>query len=389
MHFSFSSLANISLFSSILILMLYLYVFFRNDITIIKSKTLLFLLVLILIRYFFPFEFIFTKSLPVESLWTSIYHFFIKNEISLGNFSINFILTFYLIWITGGILLFINLILDYVKTRKTISNFKPESNSLILESLSNLNNNFEKKKFFQIVNSPLLTSPMVFGFHKPYIIIPSINLTSKEWECIFHHELSHFYRGHLQIKLICQLICILYWWNPCIYLLKKMVYEIIEIDADTVYLSSASNQEKIEYLECLLNVCKATIQNNKNLNWAFSFTNRNTLLLTRRSECILCNLDDIKLAKPSLKPVVLSFLFFAYFIFSIFFIIEPAGNVPKEITATTFTFGESGYFFIENEDGSYDLYTNYKYNLTIENLPTEDPTLKIYKSLQEALLYEK
>lgn len=42
---------------------------------------------------------------------------------------------------------------------------------------------------------------MIFGIRKPYILIPDLNFSKKEWYYILRHEIAHFYHGDLLIKL--------------------------------------------------------------------------------------------------------------------------------------------------------------------------------------------
>ena len=76
------------------------------------------------------------------------------------------------------------------------------------------------------------TVPCVFGVFRPYIVVPDRNYSSKEIYYILKHEMLHFYRGDMAIRILCEILKSVYWWNPLIYVLANLVVDMQEINVD-------------------------------------------------------------------------------------------------------------------------------------------------------------
>lgn len=354
----------------------------------LKQRLFLMVLIVALLRYLLPFEFFFTSSIYIDSYWSTIYQFLHNDIFTYANHSIDYIFSFYLVWIVGSIFFISKSCISYLRIRRFVRGLKPETSPILTNLVENTNLLYMRSRKFILVRNEQIASPMIFGLVHPYIIIPSTLLSEKEWHYIMQHEMAHYYKGHLRIKFICELLCDLYWWNPCIYLLKKMVYEMIEIDADYAIIKNMAKDIKLEYLDCLLNVSKKTIGSNSEYQWVSSFSRRDTFLLSRRLQCILTGLDVEPSKLVPLKSTLLLLIFCSYLIISFLVVIEPTDEIPKEIADSTFTFQDDGCYFVKNNNGAYDLYINHVYSLTTETLPQDDPNLQVYQSIEEVPFYE-
>jgi beta-lactamase regulating signal transducer with metallopeptidase domain len=82
------------------------------------------------------------------------------------------------------------------------------------------------KKVVRYIESPLVKVPAVIGFFKPAVILP-LGLMSKipsdQLEAVISHELAHIARNDFLHNLIQSLIEIVYFFNPSILIISKMI----------------------------------------------------------------------------------------------------------------------------------------------------------------------
>lgn len=104
----------------------------------------------------------------------------------------------------------------------------------------------------KVRRSPLIKGPVILGYLHPVIYLPEMVFSRKNISDILRHEYTHWKRHHLTIKFALQCITILFWWNPCIYLLRSDVVHLIEIMCDEVAMNSYHEKEKLHYMATIL-----------------------------------------------------------------------------------------------------------------------------------------
>ncbi|WP_407312694.1 M56 family metallopeptidase [Desulfosporosinus sp. SB140] len=100
-----------------------------------------------------------------------------------------------------------------------------------------------------------LTSPALFGWRKPKIIISQQiidKLSHEELKYVFLHELSHLKRRDLLVNTLITLIQIVYWFNPIIwYSLHQMKLDC-EIACDATALAIVKPEEHKNYAQTII-----------------------------------------------------------------------------------------------------------------------------------------
>lgn len=94
--------------------------------------------------------------------------------------------------------------------------------------------------------------PIVFGIINPVILLPERDYTEQELDLILKHELMHIKHHDLLWKRICQIIQILYWWNPITKELFGLVDEWTEAYCD--YGMCETFYNKKEYFSIILQI---------------------------------------------------------------------------------------------------------------------------------------
>lgn len=106
---------------------------------------------------------------------------------------------------------------------------------------------------------PCITSPMLVGFLKPLILLPTIAYEANELSLILKHELIHFKRKDLWYKALVLIATALHWFNPVIYIIAQAVATQCELSCDEEVVFNADIKTRQRYGETIL--CTVRKQN--------------------------------------------------------------------------------------------------------------------------------
>ncbi len=104
--------------------------------------------------------------------------------------------------------------------------------------------------------SSISGSPMVYGFIKPKIILPDLNIEADNLDCILRHELVHYTRHDLYVKLLSMFANALHWFNPFIYVACELMAGEMELSCDETALEMRSIEERLDYGSSMLDIVK-------------------------------------------------------------------------------------------------------------------------------------
>ena len=110
----------------------------------------------------------------------------------------------------------------------------------------------------RLLASPLVQSPMLVGFFRPTILLPSEHLPDSDGRYILAHELTHFRRRDLWKKFLMNMIQCIHWFNPVVYLLSRDFAYWLETSCDEEVVSSLNYAQRKEYGYLLINYAPAT-----------------------------------------------------------------------------------------------------------------------------------
>jgi beta-lactamase regulating signal transducer with metallopeptidase domain len=101
--------------------------------------------------------------------------------------------------------------------------------------------------------STLVDVPCVFGYVKPFILLPAsiaTSLSTEEIEAIIMHELAHIKRNDYFMNLIQQAMSVLLFFNPFAQLINRIINHERENSCDDIVIEST--QKPIVYAHALL-----------------------------------------------------------------------------------------------------------------------------------------
>ena len=219
---------------------------------------------------------------------------------------------------------------------------------------------------------------MIFSICKPAILLPTQNqYTDQELIFIFRHEVGHFYYHHLLYHFFVELFSIVYWWNPLNKYIKNQIDALLEMSIDHNF--SASTDETIAYLNCLLKVKKQSAQQQlfPKLNSSLSMNNLQESMLEKRFQLLTHSQKQHHFLSAFIIIVSIGIYLFSYC-----FTLKGNGLPDETKTGEMFLLTDENSYGISNGDGTYDLYLYGEYLETVDSLMGYD-YVPIYNSLED------
>jgi beta-lactamase regulating signal transducer with metallopeptidase domain len=99
-------------------------------------------------------------------------------------------------------------------------------------------------------------SPMMIGFARPQIFLPTAELTRDELRFILKHELVHYKRKDLLYKYLVLAATAMHWFNPIVYLMAKAIDTLCELSCDAEVVRSTDTDTRQRYSETIIGVVK-------------------------------------------------------------------------------------------------------------------------------------
>lgn len=111
-----------------------------------------------------------------------------------------------------------------------------------------------------LVVTPAADCPMLAGFLKPTLYLPDEALSEQEAMFIFRHELTHYKRGDLWLKLLLTAAKAVHWFNPLVYLMARFAQEDIELACDDAVVRGMDSAQRRAYGETILRSAAAQVK---------------------------------------------------------------------------------------------------------------------------------
>ena len=167
----------------------------------------------------------------------------------------------------------------------------------------NCDSNFLANKSIRDCNIPIAVStaahtPMLIGLIKPTIILPYMSFTKDELNMVLTHEMVHYRRKDLLVKLFMLVANAVHWFNPAVYALNRQLNTMCELSCDEKVVYEMDTLNRRFYGETILQVLKhSTSQKNLVGNIAFATNLCNSKKNFKRR---LTNLMSAKKTKKSM-----------------------------------------------------------------------------------------
>lgn len=168
-------------------------------------------------------------------------------------------------WLLGFIISICRYFISYFRFKKKICGFDVHENINGVE----------------VIKSPLVASPLVFGFFKPTLAIPEIEMNEEDYNLAIKHEMVHYKHHDSWFKLFAVIVNSICWFNPITYFMVNLIGEACEYACDEQVTKEMDMTDKKQYSTMILSmVCQASPALSSNMV-------KNKKQLKRRFEMIM------------------------------------------------------------------------------------------------------
>lgn len=159
-----------------------------------------------------------------------------------------------LVWLAGSISFMTIHLLGYLHGKRLIMQHGISvEDKQIQDIFLKLKEELHIKRLPSAVNSKKAFSPMMIGFFHPALVLPDLQHPAQEMYFILKHELVHFKRRDVFIKLLFTAANAVCWFQPLIWLMVKEASVDMEISCDELVMQGADDCMRSAYTETLLN----------------------------------------------------------------------------------------------------------------------------------------
>lgn len=157
------------------------------------------------------------------------------------------------IWFMGMVIFLLRMLgglayVEYLKNRFTKQMPKDWNNKLL-----KLSKKLSLKRKVRLLESALVTVPMVIGWLKPVVLIPvgAVNgLTAEQAEAVLAHELAHISRHDFLFNLIQSLVEVIFYFNPAVWWVSGIIRTERENCCDDIALELC--EDRLAYAKALV-----------------------------------------------------------------------------------------------------------------------------------------
>ena len=160
-----------------------------------------------------------------------------------------------LVWIIGSLIfIFVHLISYSHYKRQVLKNGKMIKETRILSQIFRLKRELHISRTVCVMEYDEAESPMIIGFIKPVLVLPKEQYNSEDLFFILKHELVHFKRGDVYLKLLFVTANAVHWFNPIIWIMQKEAVIDMELSCDERVTQGTSYALRKAYTETLLSM---------------------------------------------------------------------------------------------------------------------------------------
>lgn len=124
----------------------------------------------------------------------------------------------------------------------------------VLDALAALGREAGVRRPVELLICPLAASPVLIGWVRPCIVLPSEDLTEEAFRCTVLHELTHCRRWDGAYKWLVQAAVCLHWFNPLVCLMAREIARDCELACDEAVVLALGEDGRRAYGDTLLRV---------------------------------------------------------------------------------------------------------------------------------------
>lgn len=157
---------------------------------------------------------------------------------------------FFAVWLSGLIVALIRYFVSYFLFKKRICGAGVSG----------------KLNGVKLIKSPIISSPIIFGFFSPTLAIPEMEIDEEDYRLAIQHEMTHYKHRDSWLKLYAVLVNSVCWFNPVTYFMLNLIGEACEYACDEQVTRNMDKEEKRQYSEMILAmVCQKSTSLSSNM----------------------------------------------------------------------------------------------------------------------------
>ncbi len=170
----------------------------------------------------------------------------------------------WIIWLAAAFAILLRKITVYRSyTRYVTVGAEPVNDTALLDRLAVTAQEMRIGSPMELRVNPLVASPMLVGYFHPCIVLPREDVSTKEFQYIAMHELTHYKRRDIVYKWMVQLAVCLHWFNPLVYVMRREIEKACEFACDEAVIRRTGYDRAKDYGETLLGAMAAGGANRK------------------------------------------------------------------------------------------------------------------------------
>lgn len=237
----------------------------------------------VMLRALIPIEFPFSRTIPINRIVPSIRDIMVY-PVGIEGFRATIWQILLFVWLTVALFLTVKKFRTFYRLQKTVRRLSDCEDRTVMEVWADIREKYPAGKRVRIVCTRLNASPLITGLRHPVILLPEHEFSRPEYRMILEHEMLHCIRHDIIIKMAADILCTFYWWNPLFYLLRRRIFELIEIGNDRLLTRGYTADEKADYMQCLAATARAICRHP--VPFALSFGRADQKALRRRMDVI-------------------------------------------------------------------------------------------------------
>ncbi len=160
-----------------------------------------------------------------------------------------------LVWIIGSLIFISVHLISYSHyKRQVMKKGRMIKETRILSQIFRLKRELHIRRTVCVMEYDEAESPMIIGFIKPVLVLPKEQYNSEDLFFILKHELVHFKRGDVYLKLLFVTANAVHWFNPIIWIMQKEAVIDMELSCDERVTQGTSFELRKAYTETLLSM---------------------------------------------------------------------------------------------------------------------------------------
>lgn len=307
------------------------------------------------IRLVLPFEYPFTYSVYIPNIYFEVCVFIRKDfwrNVSIFD-------VFIVITLIGAILIGCYKIILYCQFCRLMRD------SEYVKTIT-----LDNGKKIPILKNKMVYEPFIVGIQHTKIILPE--KVPYDISYVIQHELQHYKNHDLWLKVFFEGVVTLYWWNPFAYVIRKYMYNMLELRNDFEITEKSNEEEKINYANTLVEAAKFK----QKIRYGIGISSNESFLKYR-----IYSICEHRANKRSVFIILLTI----FTIISSFLVFEP---ISKEMPGGTFSIKQNELYIIHNQQG-YHIIVDGQDVGVVDEVPDSFKNIKIINDIEDGVVEKK